>query len=147
MKIAVGSDHAGFHLKTAILPLLLQLGHDYFDFGCYSEESVDYPDYAQLVGQAVSKGEFDRGILFCGTGVGMTIAANKIKGIRAAMCHDTFTAHQSREHLDANILCLGERVIGTGLAMDIVKTYLTAERDPADRHTRRINKLMKFEEE
>ncbi|MGB3903828.1 MAG: ribose 5-phosphate isomerase B, partial [Anaerolineae bacterium] len=127
MRIAIASDHGGFRLKSDIARLLQELSHSYHDFGPPDFHDVDYPDYAVRVAQAVADGEFDRGILICGTGQGMAMSANKVKGIRAALCHDTFSARMSREHNDANVLCLGERVIGSGLAADIVKTWLKAE--------------------
>jgi ribose 5-phosphate isomerase B len=107
MRIALGCDHRGFELKQVIMGLLQELGHSYHDFGCYGTDSVDYPDLAQKVGEAVASPDFDHGILICSTGIGMSIAANKIKGVRAALCHDTFTAQRARQHNDANILCLG----------------------------------------
>lgn len=120
MKVAIGADHGGYRLKEDIKGLLEDLGVDYKDFGTHSTESVDYPDVALPVAQSVADGLFDRGILICGTGIGIGIAANKVKGIRAALVHDTFSAHACREHNDANILTMGERVIGSGLARDIV---------------------------
>lgn len=145
MKVAIGADHGGFRLKEAIKPVLDSLGVEYKDFGTYSEESVDYPDISAPVAKAVAAGEYDRGILICGTGIGIGIAANKIPGIRAALCHDTFSAHASREHNNANILTMGERVIGPGLASDIVKIWLTTEFE-GGRHERRIAKISALEE-
>ena len=112
MRIAIGSDHAGFTMKQDIVGLLSELGHSYEDFGCFNSNSVDYPDIARPVAEAVSQKKFDHGILICSTGIGMSIVANKVPGIRAAVCHDTFSARRAREHNDANVLCLGEWVIG-----------------------------------
>ncbi|MDY3973841.1 MAG: ribose 5-phosphate isomerase B [Veillonella caviae] len=145
MKVAIGADHGGFRLKEAIKPVLDSLGVEYKDFGTHSEDSVDYPDISAPVAQAVAIGEYDRGILICGTGIGIGIAANKVPGIRAALCHDTFSAHASREHNNANILTMGERVIGPGLASDIVKIWLTTEFE-GGRHERRIAKISALEE-
>lgn len=144
MRIAVGSDHAGFTLKQAVISLLSELGHSYDDFGCFNTTSIDYPDIAGPLAEAVSQGKFDHGILFCSTGIGMSIAANKIKGIRAAVCHDTFSARRAREHNNANILCLGEWVIGQGLAREIVTTYLNSE-FVGGRHARRVEKIQAIE--
>ena len=138
--IAIGSDHAGFHLKQLVIELLSEMGHGFEDFGCYNTQSVDYPDIARAVAEAVSQGKFDHGILICSTGIGMSISANKVKGIRAALCHDTFSARRAREHNDANILCLGEWVLGQGLAREIVNTYLNSK-FTGGRHSRRIEKI------
>ena len=140
MKVAVASDHGGINIKNEIISLLKELGMEYEDFGCECETSVDYPDYALPVAEKVAKGEFDRGILICGTGIGMSIAANKVKGIRCALCHDVFSAKATREHNDTNVLAMGERVIGPGLAREIAKTWLTTE-FTGGRHERRIEKL------
>ncbi|WP_027632617.1 ribose 5-phosphate isomerase B [Clostridium hydrogeniformans] len=144
MKIAIGSDHGGFKLKSEIIKHLEGKGIDVKDFGTYSEESCDYPDIALAVGEKVSNKDFDFGILICGTGIGISIAANKVKGVRAALCSDTFSAHATREHNNANILALGERVVGPGLALDIVDTFLNAKFQ-GDRHIRRINKITDIE--
>jgi len=144
MRIAIGSDHAGFAMKKAIVGLLSELGHSYKDFGCFDSNSVDYPDIAQPVAEAVSKKNFDRGILICSTGIGMSIVANKVPGIRAAICHDTFSARRAREHNDANVLCLGEWVIGQGLMHEIVTTYLSAD-FAGGRHARRLEKIHAIE--
>lgn len=140
MKIAIGCDHGGFQLKTAIIQYLKDKGFAYQDFGTYSEQSCDYPDIAIAVAEAVAANDFDRGILICGTGIGIGIAANKVPGIRAALCHDTFSAHASREHNDANILTMGQRVIGPGLALDIVDIWLHTAFE-GGRHQRRIDKI------
>lgn len=144
MKVAIGADHGGYRLKEDIKGLLEDLGVDYKDFGTHSIESVDYPDVALPVAQSVADGLFDRGILICGTGIGIGIAANKVKGIRAALVHDTFSAHASREHNDANILTMGERVIGPGLARDIVTIWLATDFE-GGRHERRVEKIMAIE--
>lgn len=144
MKVAIGADHGGYRLKEEIKGLLENLGVDYKDFGTHSTESVDYPDVALPVAQSVADGLFDRGILICGTGIGIGIAANKVKGIRAALVHDTFSAHACREHNDANILTMGERVIGPGLARDIVTIWLATDFE-GGRHERRVEKIMAIE--
>jgi len=140
VRIAIGSDHAGFGLKQAMMSLLSELGHSYEDFGCYDTSCVDYPDIGQPVAEAVSQGRFDHGILICSTGVGMSIAANKVRGIRAALCQDTFSARRAREHNDANVLCLGEWVIGQGRAREVVTIYLSSE-FVGGRHARRVEKI------
>jgi ribose 5-phosphate isomerase B len=144
MKIAIGSDHAGFRLKEIIKNFLKTKGIEVEDFGTHTEESVDYPDYAFKVAEAVSTGEFDFGILVCGTGIGMSISANKVKGIRAALCNDLYTAHASREHNNANVLCMGGRVVGDEVAKEIVNTFLNAKFE-GGRHERRINKIEDYE--
>ena len=144
MILALGSDHGGFRLKETIKQHLEAAGITCRDFGAYSTDSVDYPDFAQAVAKSVVGGECDRGILVCGTGVGISIAANKVKGIRAALCHDVFSAQMSREHNDANILALGERVIGSGLALMIVDTWLKAE-FAGGRHSKRVEKIAALE--
>jgi len=140
MKIAIGCDHGGFELKEAVKNFLAENGYEYQDFGTHDTQSCDYPDIAVPVAKSVAAGEFDRGILICGTGIGIGIAANKVAGIRAALCHDTFSAHASREHNNANILTMGQRVIGQGLALDIVKIWLNTEFE-GGRHQRRIDKI------
>jgi ribose 5-phosphate isomerase B len=144
MRIALGCDHRGFKLKQAVMEFLQQSGYSYHDFGCYSTESVDYPDFAQKVGNAVASGEFDHGILICDTGIGMCIAVNKIKGIRAALCHDTFSAKRARLHNDANILCLRGENIEVNEALEIVKTYLSTTFE-GGRHIPRLNKIKVLE--
>jgi len=121
VRIAIGADHAGFHLKQTVAGLLRELGREYHDFGAYTTAPSDYPDSARAVAEAVAQGDFERGILVCGNGIGACITANKVPGIRAAVCHDTLSARQSRENLDANVLCLGERIIGVELALEIVR--------------------------
>lgn len=144
MKIAIGSDHAGLSLKNEVVKHLEKTGIEFKDFGTFTEDSTDYPDYAEAVAEAVAAKNFDFGILVCGTGIGISIAANKVPGIRAALCSDTFSAHSSREHNDANILALGARVLGTGLALDIVDNFLNAS-FLGDRHLKRINKITAIE--
>lgn len=146
MKIAIGSDHAGYELKEELKKWLEEWGVSYHDFGTYSPERADYPDYAILVAKAVARGGFDKGILICGTGIGMSIVANKIKGIRAALCRDPYEAKMSREHNDANILALGGRILGKDLAKEIVKVWLSTEFS-GGRHKLRIQKILKYEEE
>ena len=145
MRIAIGSDHAGFRLKQVLLEHVASLGHESSDFGCPDETSVDYPDFAVPLAQAVIAGEQDLGILICSTGVGMSIAANKLKGIRAALCHDTFSARRARQHTDANILCLGSWCIGEGAARDVVEAFLGGEFQ-GGRHIRRLEKVRALEE-
>ncbi len=140
-KIAIASDHGGYELKNHIIDFLKQSLYIYKDFGCYDLKSVDYPDYAQKVSKAIISNDYQSGILVCGTGIGMSIAANKIKGIRAALCHDTFSARMAKEHNKSNILTLGERVIGKGLAIEIVKIWLMAEFSQESRHIVRLQKI------
>lgn len=137
--IALGSDHGGYGLKQEIMEHLKEKGVEYKDYGCYEEKSCDYLVYAREVANAIISGECDKGILICGTGIGISIAANKIKGIRAALCHDTFSAQATREHNDANILAMGARVVGPGLALKITDTFLETEFSNDERHIRRIN--------
>ncbi|MHB0998045.1 MAG: ribose 5-phosphate isomerase B [Armatimonadota bacterium] len=145
MRIAIGSDHAGYKLKEEVTNYLKKLNINYTDFGVCTPESVDYPDIGIQVAEAVSKGEFERGILICGTGIGISIAANKVPGIRAALCADTFAARSSIEHNNANILALGERTTGVGTALDIVNIWLSTEFPDDERHARRINKITDIE--
>ena len=135
--IAIGSDHGGFALKQEIMAHLRELGLEYRDYGTYTDESCDYPIYGEAVARAVAAGECDRGILICGTGIGISIAANKVKGIRAAVCGDCYSAEMTRRHNDANILAMGARVVGSGLAQKIVDTFLTTEFE-GGRHARRV---------
>ncbi len=140
MQIAIGSDHAGFVLKESVKGILAEIGHNCEDFGCFDNNSVDYPDIGFAVADAVAQGRFDQGILVCGSGIGMSIVANKVDGIRAALCHDTFSAKGARAHNNANVLCMGERVIGQGLAREIVTAYLTSEFE-GGRHAQRLEKM------
>ena len=144
MKIAIGADHGGFNLKKEIVALLEELGQEYKDFGTHSADSIDYPDVAIPVAEAVAAGEFDRGILICGTGIGIGIAANKVKGIRAALVHDSFSAKATRQHNDSNIMTMGERVIGPGLALDLVTTWLDTDFE-GGRHSNRVDKMSAYE--
>lgn len=143
MKISLASDHGGLALKREIMRSLQQ-GHEVIDRGCYTEDSVDYPDYAEIVCADVVSGLAERGILVCGTGIGMAIAANKHVGIRAALCHDTFSARATREHNNTNVLCLGQRVIGTGLALDVVDMWIGGV-FAGGRHQLRVDKLTRIE--
>ena len=146
MRIAVGCDHAGFPLKGRAIAELQRLRHEVLDLGTHSEEPVDYPDFAQAVGEAIMRGEADRGLLICGSGVGASVAANKIPGVRAAVCHDTFSAHQGVEDDDMNVLCLGARVVGPELALEIIEAWVGAVFSNAERHVRRLAKVRTIEE-
>ncbi|MHB1000566.1 MAG: ribose 5-phosphate isomerase B [Armatimonadota bacterium] len=146
MRVAVGADHAGYEMKGIILEFLHEHGYETIDLGTCDPEPVDYPDYAQAVGNAVRDGRADRGILLCGSGVGACVAANKLRGIKAALCHDVYSAHQSVEHDNTNVMCLGPRVIGIELAKDLVITWLRAEFTGDERHLRRIAKIDAIEE-
>jgi len=148
MKVAVGADHGGFELKQRLVEVLRDAGHEVLDLGAHSVESGDdYPDYARAVGRAVVGGKAERGVLVCGSGAGASIAANKIRGIRAAMAHDTYTAHQMVEHDDANVCCLGARVIGPELAAEIVRVFAGARFSGDERHLRRVSKVAAMEGE
>ena len=146
MKVAVACDHAGFPLKETVLDVVRRLGHEAIDLGTDSTDPVDYPDFAEKLGLAVRSGEADRGILLCGSGVGAAVAANKLIGIRAGLCHDTYSAHQSVEHDDVNVLALGARVIGPSLAVELVQAFLEARFTGEERHKRRLNKVLVIEE-
>ena len=147
MRIAVGADHAGFELKGPIVEQLKAAGHTALDVGTHNDDPVDYPDLARAVADAILQGKADLGIMLCGSGVGGAIAANKFPGIRAGLCHDTFSAHQGREDDDVNVLCLGARVIGRALAQEIVKTFLAASFSGLPRHRRRVEKIAAIEKE
>ena len=147
MKIALACDHGGYTLKNIIKDCVLADGQTVIDLGTDSTDSVDYPDYAQKIGVAITRGEAERGILICGSGVGASIAANKIKGIYAAVCHDTYSAHQGVEHDNMNVLCLGARVIGPELAKELVDAFLHARYSNEERHVRRVNKTYKIEKD
>jgi ribose 5-phosphate isomerase B len=146
MKIAIGGDHRGFEAKRRLVTFLEGLGHEVLDMGAAGPESVDYPDFAFPVGKAVSEGQVERGILICGTNIGMCIAANKVRGIRAAPCHDTITAEMSRRHNDANVLCLSADLLGEQLMEQMVRIWLQTPFD-GGRHARRVDKIMHFEAE
>lgn len=143
MRIAIGCDHMGLELKQLVIKLVADSGHSYEDFGCYTADPVDYPDIAKKVAEAVARGDFEFGILICHTGIGMSIAANKVKGIRAALCRDVFSAHRAREHNDANILCLAA-VGGTDAVRDVVEAFFTSQFE-GGRHLRRVNKIRAME--
>lgn len=144
MKIGLGSDHGGLKLKEEVKKHLSERGIEFVDYGTDSEESVDYPDYGKKVGEAVVSGECDKGIVICGTGIGISIAANKVKGVICALCGDTFSAKMAREHNNSNMLALGERVLGVGLALEILDTWLDSE-FVGGRHERRVGKILEIE--
>jgi RpiB/LacA/LacB family sugar-phosphate isomerase len=146
MKIAIGSDHAGVALKKTLSDLLRTLGHEIIDVGTHSPDPVDYPDFAEKVGRSIVEGRTERGIMICGSGVGASVAANKMPGVRAGLCHDTYSAHQSVEHDDVNMLVLGERVIGPELARELVRTFIAARFTGEERHARRLEKVRDLEE-
>lgn len=145
MKIAVGSDHAGFELKQEMAGELRKAGHEVIDVGTHSKAPVDYPDSAAAVGRAVVDGRSERGVLICGSGVGASVAANKIKGVRAAICHDAYSAHQGVEHDDMNVLVLGGRIVGPALAGELVKAFVGARYSAEERHARRLAKVAALE--
>lgn len=145
MRVAVGADHAGFPLKDTVIEQLESLGHEVIDCGTHNTEAVDYPDFAQAVAEKVSSGETERGIVLCGSGVGATVAANKVPGVRACLCHDTYSAHQGVEHDDLNVLCLGARIIGPALASEIVRAFISAKFSGEERHRRRLHKVLEIE--
>ena len=145
MRIVVGSDHAGFPLKLEMADLLRKDGHEVVDVGTHSTEPVDYPDSAEAVGRAVVDGKAERGLLICGSGVGASVAANKVKGVRAAICHDVYSAHQGVEHDDMNVLVLGGRIIGPALAAELVRAYVGARFTREERHARRLAKVVAIE--
>jgi ribose 5-phosphate isomerase B len=145
MRLAVSADHAGFELKRELAAHLTRLGHDVLDLGTHSAAPVDYPDSATAVAEAPRAGQADRGLIVCGSGAGVSIAANKFPGVRAAVCHDTYSAHQAVEHDDMNVLCLGARVIGPALALDILTTFVAARFSGEDRHRRRLDKMLAIE--
>ncbi len=142
--LVLGCDHGGFELKNAIMKHLDELGREYIDVGCYSTDSVDYPEIAEKLCEKITSGEAELGILCCGTGIGMSMAANKVRGIRAACCSDTFSARLTRNHNNANVLCLGGRVVGAGLGCDLVDNFINAEFE-GGRHQRRIDMVMAIE--
>jgi ribose 5-phosphate isomerase B len=146
MKIVIGSDHAGFELKNAMGDVLRAMGHAVLDIGAFNTNPSDYPDFAEAVGRAVLDGRAERGVLICGSGVGASVAANKLVGIRAAVCHDSYSAHQGVEHDDMNVLVLGSRIIGVKLAEDLVKAFLGAQFTNEERHRRRLAKIAALEQ-
>jgi RpiB/LacA/LacB family sugar-phosphate isomerase len=145
MIVAIGTDHGGFALKAPLVRALTEAGHEVIDLGTYSTDPVDYPDYARAVGRAVLDGRAERGVLICGSGAGAAIAANKMHGIRAGLAHDTYTAHQMVEHDDANVCCLGARVVGPELAAEIVTVFASARFTGEERHVRRLQKVAEIE--
>lgn len=140
MKIAIGSDHGGFELKGKVINFLMEKGHEVLDLGCNSTDSVDYPKYGRLVGEAVVEKKADKGIVICGTGIGISVAANKVKGVRAALCTNTTMARLTREHNDANVLSMGARMVGDILALEMVEVFLTTDFE-GGRHQKRIDQL------
>lgn len=147
MRLAVGADHAGVPLNQAVIDEVRRLGHEVVDLGTHdASQPDDYPDYAAAVAAKVASGECDRGILVCGSGVGVTVAANKVFGIRACMCHDSYSAHQGVEHDDMNVLCIGARVVGRELALELVRAFLNARFNGEERHLRRLNKILALEQ-
>ncbi len=145
MRIAIGADHAGFELKENVRAFLQKAGHEVIDLGTHNLDPVDYPDYAEAVGRSLREGKAERGIVICGSGVGASAAANKIPGIRAGLCHDTYSAHQGVEHDDMNVLVLGARVIGPELAHELVRAFVTAQFTKEERHLRRLAKVNAIE--
>jgi ribose 5-phosphate isomerase B len=145
MKVVIGSDHAGFQLKNAMGDLLRSMGNEVLDVGAFNENPSDYPDFAEAVDRAVLDGKAERGVLICGSGVGASVAANKLPGIRAGMCHDTYSAHQGVEHDNVNVLVLGSRVIGVALAQDLVRAFMGAKFSNEERHVRRLGKVKALE--
>jgi RpiB/LacA/LacB family sugar-phosphate isomerase len=146
VKLVIGSDHAGFQLKVAIGDLLRSLGHEVLDVGAFNENPSDYPDFAEAVGRAVVDKKAERGVLICGSGIGASVAANKLIGIRAGICHDTYSGHQGVEHDNMNVLVMGSRVVGEKLAEDIVRAYLPAKFTHEERHVRRLTKVAALEQ-
>jgi ribose 5-phosphate isomerase B len=145
MKVVIGSDHAGFQLKNAMGDVLRSMGNDVLDIGAFNENPSDYPDFAEAVGRAVLDGKAERGVLICGSGVGASVAANKLPGIRAGICHDSYSAHQGVEHDNMNVLVLGSRIIGVALAQDLVRAFMGAKFTNEERHVRRLGKVKALE--
>jgi ribose 5-phosphate isomerase B len=146
MNIAIGTDHGGFPLKQTVIDELKKLGHAVIDCGARAlDPADDYPDFARAVGTAIQRGDAERGILICGSGVGASVAATKMRGVRAAVCHDTYSAHQGVEHDNINVLCLGARIIGEELAKELVRAFVSARFSGEERHVRRVNKVMEIE--
>jgi ribose 5-phosphate isomerase B len=146
MNVAIACDHGGFPLKSAVVETIQEMGHEVMDFGIYQLESVDYPDYAEKAGKALQNKEAHRAIVICGSGVGACISGNKIKGVYACLCHDTYSARQGVEHDNMNMLCLGARIIGDELAREIVRAFLNAKFSKEERHRRRVGKIIKLEQ-
>lgn len=148
MRIAIGADHAGYIMKSHLIQTLRNLGHEVVDVGAHvSDPSDDYPDFAKALGEQVVTQKSDRGVLVCGSGVGASVAANKIRGIRASMCHDTYSAHQGVEHDNINVLCIGARIVGEALANELVETFVSARFSGEERHQRRLNKVLAMEDD
>ena len=145
MRIAIGADHAGVALKSELIEVLRRAGHDLVDLGTSGDDAVDYPDYAEAVALAVRRGAVDRGVMICGSGVGASVAANKVPGVRAAVCHDTYSARQGVEHDDMNVLVLGARIVGVALATELLDSFLGAVFSGAERHRRRLGKVALLE--
>ncbi|NVB80120.1 MAG: ribose 5-phosphate isomerase B [Kofleriaceae bacterium] len=146
MRIAIAADHAGFPLKARVVEVVRAHGHEAVDLGTHSTEPVDYPDIARMLGTAIERGDAERGVLLCGSGVGASVAANKVRGIRAAVCHDTYSAHQGVEHDNMNVLALGARIIGAELMAELVGAFLRAEFSNEERHRRRVAKIIAMED-
>ena len=146
MKIAVAADHGGYPLKAIVIETIRQSGHEAIDLGTHSTAPVDYPDYAEAAGRAIQSGKAERAVIICGSGVGAAVAANKMRGIRAGVCHDTYSAHQGVEHDDVNVLALGARIIGPSAAIELVRAFLTAKFSGEDRHLQRLAKVKQLEE-
>lgn len=147
MRVAIAADHAGFLLKTSLVEILKQDGHEVLDFGAFNAERSDYPDFARAVGEALQRGLAERGVLICGSGVGVCIAANKMRGIRACVCHDTYSAHQGVEHDDMNVIVLGARIIGVELAAEVLRAFLGARFSGIERYVARLKKVEQMERE
>jgi ribose 5-phosphate isomerase B len=145
MKVAFACDHAGFPLREPVMQAIRESGHEIVDLGTHSTDPVDYPDYAEKIGRAIQRGDVERGVILCGSGVGAAIAANKLRGVRAGLCHDTYSAHQCVEHDDANVLALGARIVGSDLATEIVCAFLQARFTGEERHVRRVGKINALE--
>ena len=146
MRIAIGADHSGYTMKSQLTELLKSLGHEVVDVGAHTPDpSDDYPDFAKALAERVATQQADRGVLVCGSGVGASVAANKVRGVRASMCHDTYSAHQGVEHDDMNVLCLGARIVGEELANELVSTFVSARFSGEERHQRRLNKVLAME--
>ena len=146
MRIAIGADHGGFGLKSQLVQFVEELGHEVVDVGAHTNDpSDDYPDFAKVVALSVASDQAERGIMVCGSGVGASVAANKVRGVRASVCHDTYSAHQGVEHDDMNVLCLGDRIVGVELARELVRAFVSARFSGEERHKRRLDKVLKME--
>jgi len=146
MRIALGADHGGFGLKSQLVQFVEELGHEVVDVGAHTVDPADdYPDFARAVAESVATGQAERGIMVCGSGVGASVAANKVRGVRASVCHDTYSAHQGVEHDDMNVLCLGDRIVGVELARELVRAFVSARFSGEERHKRRLDKVLEME--